>query len=168
MRRRLLISNVILVTVVLLALEIPLALVYARHEHDLLDGALQRDATSLAALSEEIIEHPGEHDVGNLAQRFGGSGTEILIVDRSGNVLTPGPSSSTTAAFTDAVTQARGGHTSAGVRTGAPSSPCRSDRDKTPTEPCSWRDPMTRTVGSTSSGRFSLRSQPQSSDWRRS
>ena len=78
MRRRLLISNVVLVTIVLLALEIPLALTYARHEHDSVENALQRDATSLAALSEEVIEHPGDHDVASLAQRFSGGAGRTL------------------------------------------------------------------------------------------
>ena len=44
--------------VVLLAARSPLGLVYSRHEHDSFGTALQRDASSLATLSEEIIEHP--------------------------------------------------------------------------------------------------------------
>jgi signal transduction histidine kinase len=119
MRRRLLISSVVLVTLVLLALEVPLALVYARHEHDSLQGALQRDATSLAALSEEIIEHPGEHDVGQLAQRFsGGNSTDVLIVDRNGNALTATPSTVSAGAFATAITQARAGQSTLGQQSG--------------------------------------------------
>ena len=115
MRRRLLVSNVILVTVVLLALEIPLALVYARHEHDSLQGALQRDASSLASLSEEIIEHPGDHDVGALAQRFsGGNGADVVIVNRDGTVLSPGSS----AAYVGALDRARAGQSSTGQQNG--------------------------------------------------
>jgi signal transduction histidine kinase len=92
MRRRLIASNLLLITIVLLLLEIPLAAIYTRHEHDALDSSLQRDASSLAALSEEIIEHPGAHDVGSLAQRFtAGTGGEVIIVDRAGNRLTPAP-----------------------------------------------------------------------------
>jgi signal transduction histidine kinase len=119
MRRRLLISSVVLVTLVLLALELPLALVYARHEHDSLQGALQRDATSLAALSEEIIEHPGEHDVGQLTQRFaGGNGVDVLIVDRNGNVLSASPSTTTADSFASAIAQARSGQSSTGQQGG--------------------------------------------------
>jgi signal transduction histidine kinase len=119
MRRRLLISTLVLVTLVLLALEVPLALVYARHERDSLQGALQRDATSLAALSEEIIEHPGEHDVGQLVHRFTGSnGTDVLIVDRNGNVLAASSPAVSATTFSDAVAQARAGQTSTGQQDG--------------------------------------------------
>jgi signal transduction histidine kinase len=115
MRRRLLVSNVLLVAVVLLALEIPLAVVYARHEHDSLQGTLQRDAASLAALSEEIIEHPGEHDVGGLAKRFtAGSGAQVVIVDRNGNMLTGGPALSTMPTVERALAQARTGVVTSG------------------------------------------------------
>lgn len=88
MRRRLLLSNLVFVTVVLLALEVPLAVVYSRHEHDALNAATQRDAASLAALSEEIVEHPGEHNVAALAQRFSEVGGSVMIQGRSGVLLT--------------------------------------------------------------------------------
>jgi len=116
--RRLLISNVVLVTMVLLLLEVPLALVYARHEHDALDSALQRDASSLAALSEEIIEHPGDHDVGALAQRFtAGVGDQVAIVDRTGNTLTPSRPDDLTD-FGSALVDARAGHPTSGEARG--------------------------------------------------
>jgi signal transduction histidine kinase len=119
MRRRLLISTVVLVTLVLLALEVPLALVYARHEHDLVQGSLERDATSLAALSEEIIEHPGEHDVGQLAQRFtGGKGADVVIVDRTGRLLSSESSAGAAADFGAALDQARSGQSTTGQRDG--------------------------------------------------
>ena len=51
-RRRLILANLALVAAVLLILEVPLALVYSRHEHDAFDAALQRDAAALAVLSE--------------------------------------------------------------------------------------------------------------------
>ena len=73
----------------------------------LITGRLQRDATSLAALSEEIIEHPGDHDVGQLAQRFtGGAGADVVIVDRNGNLLSSGSSATAAATFATALDQA--------------------------------------------------------------
>lgn len=81
-------SNLILAAVVLLALEVPLAVVYSRHEHDSLSAAVQRDGGSLAALSEEIIEHPADHNVGAVARRFSqGEGGGVLIESRSGTVI---------------------------------------------------------------------------------
>jgi len=44
MRRRLLASNLAFTAIVLLLLELPLGLVYSRHEHDAFDAGLQRDA----------------------------------------------------------------------------------------------------------------------------
>ncbi len=98
MRRRLVLANLALVAAVLLLLEVPLALVYSRHEHDALDGALQRDAAALAVLSGEIVERPGDHDLAALAGRFSNEPAELVaIVDSAGvdltgdNVLTSDP-----------------------------------------------------------------------------
>lgn len=114
MKRRLLISNLVLVTTVLLLLELPLALIYARHEHDALNSALQRDAGSLAALSEEIIEHPADHDVGGLAQVYTAeAGGQVAIFDRSGRNLAPGSSNVATSVGA-AVQQARAGQPATG------------------------------------------------------
>ena len=138
MKRRLLISNVILVTIVLLLLEVPLALVYGRHEHDALDSALQRDASSLAALSEEIIEHPGDHDVGALAQRFTtGVGDQVAIVDRSGVRLTPNGPANIESAFQTALQDARAGALDRRGTRSSVSSSFRSAPTATPTAPCS-------------------------------
>jgi signal transduction histidine kinase len=115
MRRRLLVSNLVLVTVVLLALELPLAAVYGRHERDALNAALQRDASSLAGLSEEIVEHPGGHDVAALAQRFTSDvGGEVVILDRSGARLTPVGATNVTPAFQAALEMARAGRPGSG------------------------------------------------------
>jgi len=88
-RRRLILANLALVVTVLFAMEVPLALVYSRHEHDALDAALQRDAAALAVLTGEIVEHPAEHDVPGLAQRFSGEPGEVVtMVDAEGVDLT--------------------------------------------------------------------------------
>ncbi len=119
MRRRLLISTVVLVTLVLLALEVPLALVYARHEHDSLNGGVQRDAASLGSLSEEVIEHQGEHDAGQLAQRFtAANGTDVVILDRAGNLLSSASSAAAASTFSGVLDQARRGQSVTGERDG--------------------------------------------------
>lgn len=119
MTRRLVLSNLALISVVLLLLEVPLGLVYARHEHDASIAALQRDASSLGALSEEVIEHPGEHDVAGLARRFstGGAGT-VLIVDRTGARLASEGTAKEDATFRAALLAARAGRPRTGERAG--------------------------------------------------
>ncbi|MCU1461846.1 MAG: putative two-component system sensor kinase [Acidimicrobiales bacterium] len=110
MKRRLLSSNVILVTTVLLFLMVPLAIVYSRHEHDALMGSLQRDAGSLGSLSEEVVEHPGGHDVPALASRFStGVGGDVVILDRNGVQLAAVGSASTDQRFRAALLSARTG-----------------------------------------------------------
>src|SRR5581483_6907030 len=117
-KRRLLVSNLVLVTTVLLLLELPLAVIYSRHEHDALDSALQRDATSLASLSEEVIEHPGDHDVGGLAQRFtSGAGGIVAIYDRNGRSLSDEPTA-VDPRFDAVLLAARNGHTTSGETAG--------------------------------------------------
>ena len=90
MKRRLLVANLVIIILVLLSLEVPLGVIYDRHERDAVATSLQRDAGSLAALSEEIIEHRGDHDVEGLAQRFS-RGRVVLIVDDAGTELTSRP-----------------------------------------------------------------------------
>jgi len=120
MRRRLLVSNVVLITIVLLALEIPLALIFERHERDSLNSSLQRDAISLAALSEEVVEHPGDHNIGNVVQRFTDGDTKggVVILDRSGRELTPDSPIVTTAPFASALAGARAGRSASGEHDG--------------------------------------------------
>src|SRR4051794_7021886 len=110
MSRRLILSTVVLVAIVLLILETPLGIVYSRHEHDGLNTALSRDAASLGALTEEALENPGSHDVAGLATRFeAGAGGTVAIVDRTGALLTSPSSVRTRAAFDAALEEARGG-----------------------------------------------------------
>jgi signal transduction histidine kinase len=118
-RRRLVASNLVLISLVLVLLEVPLGLVYARHEHDALNAALQRDASSLGTLSEEIIEHPGVHDVSALAQRFTtGVGGEVVIVDKTGTQVTSNRPTKTDQAFQAALLAARAGRSGSGERGG--------------------------------------------------
>ena len=119
MRRRLLLSNLALVLVVLAVTEIPLAVIYSRREHDALTSSLQRDAVSLAGFSDEIIEHPADHDIGGLAQRFtAGAGTLVVIVDRNGRQLSASPALTDDPAVRAAIEGAQGGASMTGSSNG--------------------------------------------------
>ena len=101
MRRRLLVANVVFVILLLAVLELPLAIVYGNHEHDALTAALQRDAAAVAGVTQEILEHPDEHDLNTFIARF---------EERSGNrMLVVRPDGSTPAATTtDSVLMSQG------------------------------------------------------------
>ncbi|HEX4819702.1 MAG TPA: HAMP domain-containing sensor histidine kinase [Acidimicrobiales bacterium] len=91
MRRRFVIANVALVAIVLLLLEVPLAITFARREHDASATAVASDATSLAALSHEVIEHPTQHDPQALATQFADrTGGAVVVIDSDGQVLATG------------------------------------------------------------------------------
>ncbi len=84
-------ANLALVFALLLVLEVPLAMVYSRHEHDALDAALQRDAAALAVLAGEVAELPGDQDLAELAHRYSSEPAGLVaIVDSAGADLTGG------------------------------------------------------------------------------
>lgn len=90
MRRRLLVANLVIIVALLVLLEVPLALIYSRHEHDALNGTLQRDASSVATLTAEILERSGPIDVAALAQRYASeSSTVVVVIGPDGQALTP-------------------------------------------------------------------------------
>ena len=104
-------ANLALVFAVLLVLEVPLALVYSRHEHDALDAALQRDATALAVLSGEVAELPGDQDLAGLARRYSSEPAGLVaIVDSAGVDLTGDSVLSRDPGFRKALDAARLGH----------------------------------------------------------
>jgi signal transduction histidine kinase len=114
-RRRLIVANVLIIAAVLLVLEFPLALIYSRHEHDALNGSIQRDAAAVSALAREIIEHPGLNDIPSLARRYStGSGAVVVIIGPDGRELTPSGLITTDPGFPAAIARARTG----GSRTG--------------------------------------------------
>lgn len=115
MNRRLVLANLLLITIVLVLLELPLAIVYSRHEHDALQTALQRDGASLATFAEETIEGGGHHDIGDLARRYSARvGGAVVVVDRTGKELTPPATIAADAAVRAALREATAG----GVRSG--------------------------------------------------
>src|SRR3954452_4518225 len=93
MRRRILVGYLILTAVVLLALEVPLGLSLARRERDTRSTAATRDATTLASLAEEAVEHPAGHDLAGLIGQYRDkAGTDVAVVDRAGRLLAARPS----------------------------------------------------------------------------
>jgi signal transduction histidine kinase len=85
LRRRLVISYVAVAAVILLSLEVPLRLVYARHERDVAGAGVVHDATALASLAEEGLEHPGTVDLAAVADHYRSAvAGDAVIVDRAG------------------------------------------------------------------------------------
>ncbi|MGI8777472.1 MAG: sensor histidine kinase [Acidimicrobiales bacterium] len=85
MRRRLLLSYLGLAVVVLVVLEVPLGIVLGRRERDALTATAQREATALAVLAQEGLEHPENHDLVGLADRYRAqTNGEVTVVDQGG------------------------------------------------------------------------------------
>ncbi|MFI7598839.1 sensor histidine kinase [Actinoplanes sp. NPDC049681] len=88
MTRRLLASYVSLVLLVLLALEIPLGLVYSRGATDRFLAAMERDAVVLAERSEEAIEERDSTAVGPLLAGYHReTGGHAVVVDADGELV---------------------------------------------------------------------------------
>jgi signal transduction histidine kinase len=85
MTRRLLLSYLSITAFVLLILELPLAVTFARAERDRLVAAVERDATVLATVVEDTLEAGATSGLDPVAagyqQRTGG---RVVIVDRTG------------------------------------------------------------------------------------
>ncbi len=90
MRRRLLLSYVSITIFVLLTLEIPLGVSFARAERRRLETDVQHDALALAIRSEEAFEQetgPGS-DLEMLADRYQDDiGGRVVVVDARGDVV---------------------------------------------------------------------------------
>lgn len=88
MRRRLLLSYVVLAVVVLVVLEVPLGILAASRERGRLRDEARRDATALTVLAQEDLERADTHDLGHLARRYRAStGAEVRIVDAAGRPI---------------------------------------------------------------------------------
>ena len=91
MTRRLLLSYLSLALFVLLLLEIPLAVSYARNERHDLSSKVERDAVALGAIAEDTLEHDTPAERGRLAKIAEdyavGTGGRVLVVDAEGNAL---------------------------------------------------------------------------------
>jgi signal transduction histidine kinase len=91
MARRLLLSYLSLTLFVLLMLEIPLAVSYARNERHDLVAKVERDAVALGAIAEDALEHDTGVDRRRLANVLANyasdTGGRVLVVDAEGTAL---------------------------------------------------------------------------------
>lgn len=88
MTRRLLVSYLGLVVLVLVVLEIPLGVLAERHERDLSVADAAREAAGLAGLVTEDMEHSRPAELSTLATTYQNStGGEVAVVAPSGTVV---------------------------------------------------------------------------------
>jgi signal transduction histidine kinase len=104
MTRRLVLSYLGVALLILVMLEVPFGILAQRHERDMAASQAEREATGLAAVASEDVEHGRLPDLASLVahyqQRTGG---EMAVVDPAGRVL----ASSTTDADSDATGEQR-------------------------------------------------------------
>jgi hypothetical protein len=88
MSRRLLLSYLSLTLLVLAVLEVPLGITYSRNERRDLEVKVERDAVTVASLSEGVLERTGEISAPALrgvAKRYrADTGGRVVVVDRLG------------------------------------------------------------------------------------
>jgi signal transduction histidine kinase len=88
--KRFVLSYLAVVAAILLLLEIPLGIVYARHERDVVSSGLQHDAGVIAALADESVERGDVAELASLASHYRGVGDhDVEIVASNGKVLVP-------------------------------------------------------------------------------
>ncbi|MEU2424950.1 HAMP domain-containing sensor histidine kinase [Streptomyces sp. NPDC007851] len=89
MTRRILLSHLSLILLVLLVLEVPFGLFYARSELSRFSHAAQQGAMTLAEVCEEKTERGITGDLPDLARAYGRrTGSRVLVTDHRGVVLT--------------------------------------------------------------------------------
>ena len=120
MRRRLLASYLVVALLVLVALEVPLAISYARSERRDLTDKVERDAVALATLVEDSLERGGpvSAQVRRAAHDYGqDTGGRVLVVDSDGRALVDtAPTGSTGFSSRPEVATALGGEIATGTR----------------------------------------------------
>ena len=122
MRRRLLASYLTLAAIVLLALEIPLGISFARNERRDLTTKVERDAVALASLSEDALE--GGTSVASVQQTAArytrDTGGRVVIVNAAGDAVAdtsePGAESRSFASRPEFVQALRDGRIATGIR----------------------------------------------------
>ena len=91
MTRRLVATYLILAAVVLVALEVPLGIVYERSQRHDLQQRVERDAVAIAALVEDTLQAgttPGDPALTEVIDRYTAStGARVVVVGRRGRLL---------------------------------------------------------------------------------
>ena len=122
MSRRLLLGYLALTIAVLAVLEVPLGVTYAHNERQDLEGKVERDAVTVASLSEGALEGRGETSPASLrtiALRYqADTGGRVVVVDKRGDAVvdtraTPGD---TSFASRPEIAAALAGRVASGVR----------------------------------------------------
>jgi signal transduction histidine kinase len=122
MSRRLLLGYLTLTIAVLAVLEVPLGVTYAHNERQDLEGKVERDAVTVASLSEGALEGRGETSPGSLrriATRYqADTGGRVVVVDKRGNAVvdTRPIAGDTSFASRPEIAAALGGRVATGVR----------------------------------------------------
>jgi signal transduction histidine kinase len=87
MTRRLVLSYVGLAFLILVLLEVPFGVLAQRHERDMAAGQAERQATGLAAVASEDVEHQRTSDLNALVARYQAStGGEVAVIDPKSHV----------------------------------------------------------------------------------
>lgn len=85
MNRRLLVSYLTLAVFVLLILEVPLGIAFARNQQAILTTGIERDATVLAGVAEDALERGVPTDLDAVVRRYERrTGGRVVIVDDQG------------------------------------------------------------------------------------
>ena len=96
MRRRLVLSYLLLAALLLIALEVPLGILAANHERDAVRTTANRDAAILAALAEPALHANGSErapDLDDLTSHYATeTGAEVTIADQTGKTVAYHPS----------------------------------------------------------------------------
>jgi signal transduction histidine kinase len=104
MTRRLVLSYLGVALLILVTLELPFGILAQRHERDMAASQAEQQATGLAAVASEDVEHGLRADLASLVTRYQErTGGEVAIVDPGGAVL----AASTTDADNDATGEQR-------------------------------------------------------------
>jgi signal transduction histidine kinase len=86
--RRILLSYLTLTLFILVALEVPLGLVYAHHERQGFAAHIERDAVVMAERAEDSIVAHNRATLTDLATRYAAeTGSDVLVIDSRGRVL---------------------------------------------------------------------------------
>lgn len=84
MTRRLVLSYLAITLVVLVVLELPLAIVYQQREFDRLTADIERDATVIATIYEDVLQEDLEPDPAAATEYAASTGARVVVVDVDG------------------------------------------------------------------------------------
>jgi signal transduction histidine kinase len=88
LRKRLILSYIGLVVVVLALLEVPLGLLAAHHERGLTVNQAERDANGMAAIASDVVGRQPATELANLVRHYRDiTGGEVAVVDASGRLI---------------------------------------------------------------------------------